>query len=89
MTNAGLLVVSNPAKLGYMLQIVQTRVQKALYIQVESMDSRGIACLSRLVSGVYSQASAFCHNLDVRLLIRSPPHQKVDVVFYDGSTAGM
>ena len=89
MTSAGLLVVSNPAKLGHMLQIVQTRVQKALYIQVESMDSRGIACLSRLVSGVYSQASAFCHNLDVRLLIRSPPHQKVDVVFYDGNSIGM
>ncbi|CAB3363699.1 Hypothetical predicted protein [Cloeon dipterum] len=85
MSNAGLLIVSNPAKLGNMLQIVQSRVQKALYIQLESMDSRGIACLSRLVSGVYSQASALCHNLDVRLLIRSPlPQQKVDVVFFDG-----
>ncbi|XP_059478209.1 bifunctional coenzyme A synthase [Neocloeon triangulifer] len=88
MSNAGLLVVTNPAKLGHMLQIVQSRVHKALYIQLESMESRGIACVSRLVSGVYSQASALCHKLDVRLLIK-PLNQDVDIVFYDGQNSSL
>lgn len=109
MASTGLLVVTNPIKLGWLLQMVQNQVRKTLYIQLfpgwnrfdvcmspPSNDSgKYISQLSHLVTGLYTQATALCHHLDVRVLLSQAKDtsstfkdidRQIDVVFYDQST---
>ncbi|PSN44399.1 Bifunctional coenzyme A synthase [Blattella germanica] len=82
MAKIGLLVLTNPTKLGRILPVIKQHVNKILYVQVcperrlLSPPASGDTVLNGLhhsptVIGIYSLTSALCQNLDVRVLLAS------------------
>lgn len=104
MAEIGLLVLTKPTKLGRILPVIKQHVNKTLYVQFYPGRQRLInstpSCENALngprhgsaVIGIYSQASAICQNLDVRVLlagIKDPflstiqTRKQIEVVIFD------
>ncbi|KAJ9591691.1 hypothetical protein L9F63_001778 [Diploptera punctata] len=82
MAKIGLLVLTNPTKFGRLLPEIKQHVNKTLYIQLcpgnrlSPPSTSGDTVVqgfhySPSVNRIYSQASSFCQNLDVRVLLAS------------------
>ncbi|CAH0563565.1 unnamed protein product [Brassicogethes aeneus] len=76
----GLLIVSNPNKIGKILSKIQNNVKNTLYIQLLSTLSDPLGNFypnlynswpkySQTIFGIYSQAATHCKDLDVRVLL--------------------
>ncbi|XP_069683346.1 bifunctional coenzyme A synthase isoform X1 [Periplaneta americana] len=104
MAKIGLLVLTNPTKLRRILPVVKQHVIKTLYVQFCPGRQRLINPSPTsetgtngphhgpAVIGIYSQATAICQNLDVRVLlsgIKNPyistinTRKKIEVVIFD------
>ena len=81
MAKIGLLVLTNPTKLGRILRAIKQHVNKALYVHlcpgktlINRPSSGDVPFVhgfhySQSVNSIYSQASSLCQNLDVRVLL--------------------
>jgi phosphopantetheine adenylyltransferase/dephospho-CoA kinase len=81
MANTGLLVLTKPKKLKGILPVIKQHVNKTLYVQLYPGRQRLVTPVSSnemasnwlhhgpAVIGIYSQVSAACHQLDVRVLL--------------------
>jgi phosphopantetheine adenylyltransferase/dephospho-CoA kinase len=104
MAKIGLLVLTKPTKLERILPVIRQHVNKTLYVQLYPGRQRLISLppsdetvLNGLhhgpaVIGIYSQATAICQNLDVRVLlagIKDPlistiqTRKQIEVVIFD------
>jgi phosphopantetheine adenylyltransferase/dephospho-CoA kinase len=104
MAKIGLLVLTKPTKLGKILPIIKQHVNKTLYVQfypgrqrlINSLPSdENVLCgpyHGPTVIGIYSQATAVCQNLDVRVLLaglKDPflsiinTRKQIEVVIFD------
>lgn len=104
MAKIGLLVLTKPTKLGRILPVIKQHVNKTLYVQFYPGRQRLINSTPSgenvlngphhgpAVIGIYSQATAVCQNLDVRVLltgIKDPflstihTRKQIEVVIFD------
>lgn len=104
MARIGLLVLTKPTKLERILPAINQHVNSTLYVQLypgrrrlQSLPSSSETVLnvqhhSPAVISIYSQATAVCHNLDVRVLlagIKDPfistiqTRKQIEVVIFD------
>ncbi|XP_026327157.1 bifunctional coenzyme A synthase isoform X2 [Hyposmocoma kahamanoa] len=90
MANSGLIFVSSAAKVHNVCQKVSRLVQKVLYIKINSSSETALSLISRQIAQVYSKATHYCNNLDVRLMLKPnepmknlKTSQPIDLILYD------
>lgn len=78
MVKTGLLVVTNPTKIGRILPAIPKHVKNTLYVQLSQDNQLRIGgdqlyhspYTGQTIVRIYSQTSTLCQNIDVRVLLR-------------------